>query len=176
MKRGFTLVELLVVVAIISILTIITVAQFQTAQKKANDADRKGDLSALAKALEMYYTDYGKFPTASAGGIIQVTDNGKAVGVNNAVWGGTFTDNGSPPYIYMKVMPMEKNKSLPLYCYVTDATGTEFGLFAMMENTTDSQCIMNGGVGAYVHCGGQKYCFSYVSPNAAVSDLNGLIP
>jgi len=161
------------VIAIISILTIITVSQFQTAQKKANDVARKGDLNALSKALEMYFTDYGKFPPASAGGIIQVLDNGVT---GSAVWGGSFHDNASTPYVYMKVMPIEKRLTSFPYCYVTDPTGTMFGIFAMLENTTDSQCVMNGNAGAYSHCGGVKYCFAYVSPNITVSDLNGLVP
>ena len=172
-RRGFTLIELLVVIAIISILTLITVSQFMTAKKKANDVARKGDLSALSKALLMYYADYGKFPTAAANGTVLVTDNADS---STASWGGTFTDNSSQHYVYMKVMPNEKILKNIQYCYVTDPSGTKFGIFAMLENTTDSQCIMSGPVGAYSHCGGKTYCFSYVSPNAVVSDFNGFIP
>jgi competence protein ComGC len=169
MKKGFTLIELLVVISIISILTIITVSQFNTAKKKANDVARKGDLNALSKALLMYYADYGYFP-ADTSGVINVTDNGD----NNPIsWGGTFSDNSATPYVYMKTMPKEKILSNQ-FCYVVDATKTKFALFAMLENTTDSQCIMNGNVGAYSHCGGKNYCFAFLSPNAAVSDFTGL--
>lgn len=169
MKKAFTLVELLVVIAIISILTIITVSQFSTAKKKANDVARKGDLSALSKALLMYYTDYGKFPTSN-GGLVHVTDNGG----KDISWGGEFSDNSSAKYVYMKVMPSEKILKNIQYCYVSDASGTKFGLFAMLENTTDSQCTTNGVLNSYHHCG-KDYCFAYVSPNATVSDLDGLI-
>lgn len=172
MKKGFTLIELLVVISIISILTIITVAQFQTAKKKANDVARKGDLNALSKALEMYYADYGKFPIARTDGIIQVLDNGVS---GTANWGGTFQDNKQ--YVYMKVMPKENILTNFPYCYVTDATGTNFGLFAMLETTTDSQCIMkpDRSAGAYHHCG-RNYCFAYVSPNISVTDLPASVP
>lgn len=168
MKKGFTLVELLVVIAIISILTIITVSQFATAKKKANDVARKGDLSALSKALLMYYADYGKFPTSS-NGLVHVTDNGG----KDISWGGEFSDNSAQKYVYMKVMPSEKILKNIQYCYVSDPSGTKFGLFAMLENTTDSQCSTNGVVNVYSHCG-TTYCFAYVSPNISVTDLNGL--
>jgi type II secretion system protein G len=171
MKKGFTLIELLVVISIISILTIITVSQFQTAKKKANDVARKGDLSALSKALLMYYADYGKFPPSDSG-MIRVTDNVPPAVAKDIEWGGEFSDNAVPPYVYMKVMPKEKNVNFP-FCYVADPTGQKFGLFAMLESTTDSQCIMNGANGMYNHCG-KHYCFAYVSPNAVVTDLNGL--
>lgn len=172
MKRAFTLIELLVVIAIMSILTIITVSQFQTAKRKANDVARKGDLNALAKALQMYYADYGKFPT-STNGLITVNDNGLQT---TRLWGGTFTDNASPAYIYMKVMPQEKLLADFPYCYVADATGTKFGLFAMLENKADSQCANNGGIGSYSHCGGRNYCFAFVSPNTSISDLSAFVP
>jgi prepilin-type N-terminal cleavage/methylation domain-containing protein len=177
MKKGFTLIELLVVISIISILTIITVSQFTTAKKKANDVARKGDLNALSKALLMYYADYGYFPDASNSGgnlgKIVVTDNSKNVLKD---WGKEFSDNSATPYVYMKTLPEEKILATTYpFCYVVDATKTKFALFAMLENTGDPQCILNNGVGAYNHCG-HNYCFSFVSPNAAVSDFTGVTP
>lgn len=51
-KKGFTLVELLVVVAIIAILSVIGLTIFTSAQANARDARRKADVDAIAKALE----------------------------------------------------------------------------------------------------------------------------
>jgi len=150
MKRGFTLVELLVVISIMSILTIITVGQFNTARKKARDVQRKGDLNAMSKALQMYFADYGEFP----GGIF--------------VGGGEFRDNTG--YVYMKVMPEEKTPNMPDFCYVVSDDRKSFGLFAMLENTEDSDCHMTGAVGDYSHCG-ETYCYSVVSQNIIVDDL-----
>lgn len=50
--RGFTLVELLVVVAIIAILSVIGLTIFTSAQSNARDARRKSDVDAIANALE----------------------------------------------------------------------------------------------------------------------------
>lgn len=154
-KKGFTLVELLVVIAIISILTVITVSQFQTAKRKANDVQRKADLSSLSKALQMYYTDYEKFPAAENGEI-------KVNATSMAFWGGTFDDAG---YVYMKVMPKENKTGFPEFCYAVDANLKKFALYAMLENTADSDCTMTGNQGAYT-CNGERYCFTIFSSNA----------
>lgn len=169
-KSGFTLVELLVVIAIISIITMITVGQFMTARKKAADGQRKADISSLTKALQMYYADYGKFPVSIGGSL---SDGGG----NALSWGGEFVDDAATPYVYMKVLPEEK-KLLPYppFCYVTDDSGSMYGIFAMLENTVDSQCINTDGIGNYVHCGGNNYCFASVSPNIVVGNLDSYEP
>lgn len=51
-KLGFTLVELLVVVAIIGILSTIGLVLFNSAQQNARDARRKADIESIANALE----------------------------------------------------------------------------------------------------------------------------
>lgn len=161
MKKGFTLVELLIVVSIIGILASITVAQFQTAKKKASDVARKSDLNGVSKALQMYFADYGVFPAANSAGKIVI--GGAAIN-----WGAEFDDGG---YIYMKVLPKENKTGMPPYFYKTDATQKKYALFAMLENTTDSECKMSGSVGLYLN-NSKRYCFAYVSPNTSL-DNNG---
>jgi len=61
-ERGFTLLELLVVVSIIGILIAMIAAGFGTAQKRSRDARRRGDIKAAQSAFEQYYaenTGYG---------------------------------------------------------------------------------------------------------------------
>lgn len=51
-NKGFTLVELLVVITIIAILSAIGLVIFTNVQKGARDSKRKGDIDAIAVALE----------------------------------------------------------------------------------------------------------------------------
>jgi len=50
-KKGFTLIEVLVVIAIIGVLATLSVASLGGARKKANDAKRKSDLSQIGRIL-----------------------------------------------------------------------------------------------------------------------------
>ena len=62
-EKGFTLLELLVVIVIIGILALLVIPNLTSAPKKARDIDRKTDLGAIQKGLEEYYLSYAKYPT-----------------------------------------------------------------------------------------------------------------
>jgi prepilin-type N-terminal cleavage/methylation domain-containing protein len=54
---GFTLIELMIVVAVIGILSAIGAANYATLQRKAGDAFTKGNLGTVRSALSIYYSD-----------------------------------------------------------------------------------------------------------------------
>jgi prepilin-type N-terminal cleavage/methylation domain-containing protein len=60
---GFTLLELLIVIAIISILASLAAVSYSSAQRRARDSQRQSDLKAIQNALEQYYADNdGNYP------------------------------------------------------------------------------------------------------------------
>lgn len=62
--KGFTLVEILVTIAIIGVLTTAGIASYSGSQKRARDAKRKIDLRAVQNALEQYFAVCGsQYPT-----------------------------------------------------------------------------------------------------------------
>lgn len=66
-KSGFTIVELLIVIVVIAILAAITIVVFSGIRQRANDSQRKSDLSQVAKALRLYKVDKGNLIGAGSG-------------------------------------------------------------------------------------------------------------
>ncbi|MBZ0258028.1 prepilin-type N-terminal cleavage/methylation domain-containing protein [bacterium] len=69
--KAFTLIELLIVVAIIGILAAIAVPNFMNARMRATIARIQGDHQAIATAVEMYQADVGAFPGPELASSIQ---------------------------------------------------------------------------------------------------------
>ena len=63
-KKGFTLLELLIVVVIIGILATFAVPQFLKATERAKLGKGQNTLSLISQGLKMYYGDKGKFTAA----------------------------------------------------------------------------------------------------------------
>jgi prepilin-type N-terminal cleavage/methylation domain-containing protein len=70
-ERGFTIVELLIVIVVIAILAAITIVAYNGIQTRARDTQRVADMNSIVKALELYKAQNGQYPAAvgnSAGG------------------------------------------------------------------------------------------------------------
>jgi prepilin-type N-terminal cleavage/methylation domain len=64
-KKGFTLVELLVVISIIGLLSTIAVVSLGSARAKARDGKRIADVKQISTSLEQYYADQGGYPPSN---------------------------------------------------------------------------------------------------------------
>lgn len=61
-KRGFTLVELLVVITIIALLLTIAVPRYFGGVDRAKEAVLQEDLATMRESLDKFYADTGKYP------------------------------------------------------------------------------------------------------------------
>ena len=79
-KKAFTLIELMVVVAVIAILAALAVSNFSSAIKRARNAGRQSDITAVAKALETCYD----VPSGTYTGLTANADNTSVTSVDAA--------------------------------------------------------------------------------------------
>jgi prepilin-type N-terminal cleavage/methylation domain-containing protein len=64
--RGFTLIEMLTVIAIIAVLIGLLFPAISGALRKSEIAQARADVKAIETALKQYYTEYGKLPVRDA--------------------------------------------------------------------------------------------------------------
>jgi len=62
MKRGFTIIEILVVIGIIAVLTVIIFPSINNIRAKNRDAERVADLASIQLGLSMYYNQHSAYP------------------------------------------------------------------------------------------------------------------
>jgi prepilin-type N-terminal cleavage/methylation domain-containing protein len=61
-QKGFTIVELLIVIVVIGILATLVIVTFSGIQRKARDTERKTDINAVTSQLEAFYAEAGYYP------------------------------------------------------------------------------------------------------------------
>lgn len=64
-QKGFTIVELLIVIVVIGILAALVLNTFSGVQRRARDSQRQTDVNSIATQLEVYYNDRGGYPLAN---------------------------------------------------------------------------------------------------------------
>lgn len=67
MQRGFTLIEIMVVIVILGVLAALVVPKIMSRPDEARAVAAKHDISALMQALKLYKLDNGSYPTTEQG-------------------------------------------------------------------------------------------------------------
>ena len=63
---GFTIIELIVIIATIGVLAAITIIGFSSYQQDARDEQRASNTTVISEALEEYYQENGEYPSIPA--------------------------------------------------------------------------------------------------------------
>ena len=136
-KSGFTLIELVVTIAIIGILLTISAISFSNIRQKARDAKRVSDITQIQNTLSLYLRDEGQYPASLTFG--------------NALIGSSSSST------YMTILP---NNPTPRndgacpdseYLYQKSATGTDYKIdFCLAESTAQlnagNKCATSKGI------------------------------
>lgn len=126
-QKGFTLVELMIVITVIAILATIGVVSFSRVQKQARDTKRKADMRALATSLQAWFTEKQAYPTATQTTAVLVPD-------------------------YIPVLPKDPLNKTD-YTYKNDATLNTYSLCGTLETpslaTTPTWKVSTKNAGGY---------------------------
>lgn len=135
LRKGFTLIELMVVVAIIGILMAAGILAFSNAQQNARDSRRRADIDAISKALEQYYANNSSSYPATAAAINSYFPAGAAP-----------TDPQSGSY----------NMSLTSSAYCVCATLEKTGRGNATALGSSGACTYGTGASANYFCASQR--------------------
>jgi len=117
MKKGFTLVELLVVIAIIALLSTLSVVALNSARAKARDARRLSDIKQIRTALDMYLDSNMKYPDPLNASSTLGTGNFACL--TSAGW---TTTSGCSGNIFMQTVPSDPLSARSYQYYKVDDT------------------------------------------------------
>ncbi|MFA4996089.1 MAG: type II secretion system protein [Patescibacteria group bacterium] len=176
-RKGFTLVELLVVTAIIAMLALIVVINVSQSQKRSRDSRRKADLNSILTAMLFYYDDHNTLSLAGC----NCGYNNEGRGWFNYVGGGSYATSiaeylKSSNYLSSTVIdPSGKTSCMPGAggsCDTEDGgpymlhydlgTGKKITVYAKMESTKSVVDVNNScNSSPAIPPAGTLYCTDY---------------
>lgn len=158
-KKGFTLVELLVVISIIGLLSTIAVVSLGSARTKARDAKRIADVKQISTSLEQYYADVGSyFANATSNGAATGLALGVAASTDSLTFTNGFAASPGAGTVYMGRVPPYPGTTAACtataaytppttyntnYCYytATASAATDYKLTVKLEATNPAAGI-----------------------------------
>jgi prepilin-type N-terminal cleavage/methylation domain-containing protein len=167
-QKGFTIVELLIVVVVIAILATITIVSFNGIQARARDTNRIENVQAIAKAIELYKVDKGQYPAISDAYSAESTCGSQTENWGHCDRWKLLSDEITP---YMRLDPTSLSAvTTGNYSYrYTSQSGDNFQSYGMLVFLEGNGGANDGGYFANAFEVGPKpsYCMSKYSGTSA---------
>ena len=119
-NKGFTIVELLIVIVVIGILAALVIIQFTNIQARARDTERKSDIRSIVSKLAEFYALNGRYPTA-------LNDSALALPAESCKAPGGSGDCSTPDYTFAASSAA-----------TADGTATDSGKFIVYTNAMET--------------------------------------
>ena len=123
-KKAFTLIELLIVIAIIGILASIVLVSLNSARGKARDAKRLSELNGLTIALELYFSNNNSYPSTGN----EWWGNCSSFGSHGTTGATGWIPNLAPTYV--SALPLDPRPVGNGGCYLYRSNGVDYMLLA----------------------------------------------
>ncbi len=133
-NKGFTIIELLIVIVVIGILAAIGFVAYGNVTKSARDSDRQADASALAKKAEEYYASNGQYP----GDIATLTAMEGVDAKTTTSPSGNAAQGGGGTLGACTTEPDSKTNDFYCYIVVADQSQMEIRYWKENGNTVES--------------------------------------
>ncbi len=118
MKKGFTILEMMIAVAIIGLLAAATFTFLDSAKVNGRDARRLSDVGEIRNGLNLYFTDKSVFPVYPSGITITGEDDFSTLLIEGEYMFDVPADPMSPVYDYV---------------YTSNSKGTDFTITFCIE-------------------------------------------
>ena len=149
-KQGFTLIEILIVVAIIAILASVVLIGLGPTQQAGRDARRLSDLRETQNALELYYNAKGTYPAVATWSALSAAIVAANIGITQP-------------------LPNDPtNSGVYVYEYSVNGTDSAYVIATTLENKSNAVFTgynapdLTGFSGSVASCpaGGPTYCLT----------------
>lgn len=151
---GFSLLELLIAIAIVGVLSALLLASFIGIRAKGRDAQRKADIRQLQTGLQLYYSDQNAYPIQAT--VTPAAPGGAALNTPPCTTPAPLATG--PTKIYVRKIPCDPMNDTTYwnggkYYYYSD--GFSYDLTACLESNSDNEGQYPSGndcpSGAYYH-------------------------
>lgn len=162
-KKAFTLLELLIVIAIIGVLAAVVMGALNNSRDKAKDARTLSDVRQIQIAINLAKDSTGNFPGTNSWQCLQTTAEGTC-------WGGAYSGSDTLTNQIIPFLPTIPKTQIPAghafvgpYLYIGNTTLAGYGpgpfLIYSLKKNFPNECrgFYQGSIG-----GGYYQCYGYL--------------